>query len=195
MRWFWIDRFEKFESGQQAVTIKNVTLGEEPLDDYLPGIPHYPHSLMIEGMAQTGGLLISQMQDFNSRVVLAKVSHAKFFDIAGPGTQLRLTATIVSMKDDGAIVDGSIETGDHQPIAKMELTFAKLDESFGEASFFNPGDLCRILRSLELFKVGRNQDGSPISIPQYMLEAELTEEPVVSNSPLKSAGELRGVSG
>ena len=69
MRWFWIDRFEKFQVGKQAVTLKNVTLSEEPIDDYLPGIPHYPHSLMIEGMAQTGGLLISQMQDFTQRVV------------------------------------------------------------------------------------------------------------------------------
>ncbi len=38
MRWFWIDRFEKFVAGKQAVTIKNVTLAEEPLDDYLPVI-------------------------------------------------------------------------------------------------------------------------------------------------------------
>ncbi len=56
MRWFWIDRFEEFVRGKHAVTVKNVTYGEEPLDDYMPGHPHYPHSLIIEGMAQTGGL-------------------------------------------------------------------------------------------------------------------------------------------
>ncbi|MFO0940320.1 MAG: 3-hydroxyacyl-ACP dehydratase FabZ family protein [Pirellulales bacterium] len=178
MRWFWIDRFEKFVSGKEATTVKNVTLGEEPLDDYLPGYPHYPSSLMIEGMAQTGGLLISQMQDFTQRIVLAKVSKAHFDKIAEPGDQLRLTATLVNLQNDGAIVEGLIEVAG-QTLAEMELTFAILDESFGKESFFKPGDLCRILRSLKMFDVGVNQDGSKIQIPPLMLEAELQERPSV----------------
>jgi len=180
MRWFWIDRFETFDVGREAVTLKNVTLSEEPIDDYLPGIPHYPHSLMIEGMAQTGGLLISQMKEFHQRVVLAKISKAEFLDIARPGDQLRLRAVILSLKDDGAIVHGTIQVGG-RTIADMELTFAILDETFGEESFFMPGDLCRILRSLRLFAVGRHSDGSPISVPEYMLQAELDEAPVIPN--------------
>ena len=172
MRWFWIDRFEKFVAGQEAVTLKNVTLAEEPLDDYLPGFPHYPHSLIIEGMAQTGGLLISQMDDFQSRVVLAKVSKAEFFDLATPGDQLLLHAELLSRQSDGAIVSGKVEI-DGKLMAELELTFAILDESFGEQAFFIPEDLCRILRSMNLFEVGVNQDGSPIKIPQHMLEAEI----------------------
>lgn len=183
MRWFWIDRFEVFDVGQRAVTIKNVTLAEEPIDDYSPGVPHYPHSLMIEGMAQTGGLLISQLEDFTSRVVLAKVSKAEFQEIARPGDQLRLTAILVGRKDDGAIIDGTIEASG-KIIAKMELTFAILDESFGENSFFNPGDLFRMLRSLRLFDVAKNPDGSSVAIPQYMIEADRYEEPIVSNPPV-----------
>ena len=93
-----------------------------------------------------------------------------------------MTASILSLKDDGAIIHGKIEV-DGKPIAEMELTFAILDESFGEESFFLPGDLCRILRSMELFKVGRNDDGSQIDIPEYMLQAELDEAPVLSNWP------------
>lgn len=186
MRWFWIDRFEVFEVGRRAVTIKNVTLAEEPLDDYSPGEPHYPHSLMIEGMAQTGGLLISQMEQFTARVVLAKVSRAEFRAIARPGDQLRLTAVLEALKEDGAVIDGTIETSDGKQIAKMELTFAILDESYGESSFFNPGDFCRILSNLRLFDVGVNADGSPISIPSYMLEAQRNERPSISNPPVRS---------
>lgn len=171
MRWFWIDRFEKFVSGKEAVTIKNVTLAEEPLDDYLPGFPHYPHSLVIEGMAQTGGLLISQQHEFLSRVVLAKVSRAEFHAIARPGEQLRLHAELQSQQPDGAIVFGRV-TLDDQLFAELELTFAILDETFGELPFFIPEDLSRILRSLRMFDVGVNQDGSPIRIPQHMLDAE-----------------------
>lgn len=182
MRWFWIDRFEKFVAGTEATSIKNVTLAEEPLDDYLPGTPHYPASLMIEGMAQTGGLLISQIQDFTQRVVLAKVSKAEFFGVARPGDQLRLTARIRSLQSEGAAVDGTIEV-DRQMLAKMELTFAILDESFGQSSFFKPGGLCQILRSMRLFDLGVQPDGTPISIPQHMLEAERSEDMQVSNPP------------
>ena len=171
MRWFWIDRFEKFVAGHEAVTIKNVTLAEEPLDDYLPGFPHYPHSLIIEGMAQTGGLLLSQMEEFQQRVVLAKVSKAEFHQIARPGDQLRLTALLVNRQTDGAIVEGKVEVnGELQ--ANLELTFAILDESFGDKPFFTPSHLCIILRAMRLFEIGVNPDGSPIKIPQHMLAAE-----------------------
>jgi 3-hydroxyacyl-[acyl-carrier-protein] dehydratase len=185
MRWFWIDRFESFVSGKEATTLKNVTLSEEPLDDYLPGYPHYPHSLIIEGMAQTGGLLISQKDDFTQRIVLAKINKALFYDIAEPGDQLRLKASIVNLQTDGAIVEGEV-TLDGQPFASMELTFAILDESYGKESFFNPGDFARILRSMRLFEVGVFEDGRPIQIPAAMLEAELLEKPLVSNSPLNN---------
>ncbi len=172
MRWFWIDRFEKFIAGTEAVSLKNVTLAEEPLDDYLPGFPHYPHSLIIEGMAQTGGLLISQIDDFQSRVVLAKVSKAEFHRLATPGDQLRLRVELLNHQSDGAIVAGTVEI-DGEVSAELELTFAILDESYGEQAFFIPEDLCRILRSMKLFEVGVNPDGSPIAIPQHMLAAEL----------------------
>ncbi len=171
MRWFWIDRFEKFEVGKVAVTTKNVTLAEEPLDDYHPGFPHYPHSLIIEGMAQTGGLLLTQLQDFRSRVVLAKVSKASFHMMACPGDQLRYTAELVNVQPDGAICDGRVELNNELQ-AEMELTFAILDESYGTDSFFVPGDLSRILRSLKLFDVARTSDGQPVPIPPHMLEDE-----------------------
>ena len=171
MRWFWIDRFESFVSGTEATAIKNVTLAEEPLDDYLPGYPHYPAALIIEGMAQTGGILVSQMEQFQSRVVLAKVSKAEFSFIAQPGDQLLLTARLLSGHKDGAICEGLV-TVNCQKQAELELTFAKLDESFGAESFFVPGDFCRILRSLRLFEVGVNPDGSPIQIPEHMLRDE-----------------------
>lgn len=171
MRWFWIDRFETFDVGRQAIAIKNVTLAEEPLDDYSPGRPYYPHSLMIEGMAQTGGLLLTQMHDFRSRIVLAKITRADFEDFAQPGDQLRYTATLVNIQEDGAICEGKIELNG-KPIGTTELTFASLDSSFGNDSFFVPGDLARILRSMRLFEVARTADGEAVDIPPHMLEDE-----------------------
>ncbi|MFK7736144.1 MAG: beta-hydroxyacyl-ACP dehydratase [Pirellulaceae bacterium] len=180
MRWYWVDRFEKLVSGVEAVTVKNVTLGEEPLDDYLPGYPHYPHSLMIEGMAQTGGLLLAEINEFTQKIVLAKVSKAEFHDIARPGDKIRLHAKLESLQPDGAILEGKIDR-DGETLAEMMLTFAILDNSFGEEPFFIPSDLSRIMRMLKLFDVGVNPDGTPIKIPQHMLDAEveaLTTKPV-----------------
>lgn len=57
MRWVWLDRFEEFVPGVRAVGVKNVTLAEDHLHDHFPGFPVMPASLMIEGMAQTAGVL------------------------------------------------------------------------------------------------------------------------------------------
>ena len=73
MRWFWIDRFIEFESGQRATAVKNVTLAEEHLHDHFPGFPVMPGSLMIEGMAQTGGILLGETHQFEHIVILAKI--------------------------------------------------------------------------------------------------------------------------
>ena len=59
MRWFWIDRFEKFVRGKRAVAVRNIAASEEQLDG-----PIMPHSLLIERMAQTAGLLIGEIDGF-----------------------------------------------------------------------------------------------------------------------------------
>ena len=60
MRWLWIDRFVEFERGRKAVAIKNVSIVEEEIDDYAPGFPIMPPALIIEGMAQLGGILVAE---------------------------------------------------------------------------------------------------------------------------------------
>ena len=77
MRWIWIDKLIAFEHGRRAVAIKNVSLAEEHLHDHFPGYPIHPPTLMIEGMAQTGGVLVGEAFDFREKVVLAKVSRAR----------------------------------------------------------------------------------------------------------------------
>ena len=61
MRWIWIDKFLEFRSGQFARAVKNVTLAEEHLHDHYPGYPVMPASLIIEGLAQTGGILVGEV--------------------------------------------------------------------------------------------------------------------------------------
>src|SRR6202007_1984465 len=94
MRWIWIDKFIEFESGRRATAIKNVSLAEEHLHDHFPGAPLMPNSLVIEGIAQTGGLLVAEHFGFQERVVLAKVTQARFEFSASPGDTLTYRATI-----------------------------------------------------------------------------------------------------
>ena len=78
MRWIWIDKFIAFDSGKSAVAEKHVTLAEEHLHDLYPDFPIVPHSLIIEGFAQTAGILVGEARNFAEKVILAKVTRATF---------------------------------------------------------------------------------------------------------------------
>ncbi|MFM8400360.1 MAG: beta-hydroxyacyl-ACP dehydratase [Pirellula sp.] len=132
----------------------------------------YPHSLMIEGMAQTGGLLVSEPEGFTRKTVLAKVSKATFNRVIVPGDCIELQAVVQAKHATGAVIDGKI-TCDGQAVAQMELWFAFLDESFGAEALFPPEDLMRTLRILRLFDVAVDSQGNRIDPPKHMLEAEL----------------------
>ncbi len=174
MRWFWIDRFEEFVAGSHAVAVKAVSLSEEPVDDYSPGRPYYPASLIVEGLAQTGGLLIAQMSDFHSRVVLAKVSKSTFNFQACPGDKLVLKMVIENMQESGGIAKGTVHVGEAL-LCEADITFAFLDDRFEGVQLFEPATFCRTLRCLRLFDVGVDQEGNPVQVPQFMLDAERAE--------------------
>lgn len=175
MRWFWIDRFTEFVAGQRATALKGVSLAEEVVDEYAPGATHLPASLIVEGMAQTGGLLVSQMSEFQARVVLAKVSSAKFHRVARPGDLLEFRCALTSSLPNGAFVSGTV-TCDGAPLADLELMFAMLeDERFANVVLFEPAAFCRMLRLLRLFDVGVYPDGRPVLVPQHMQDAERAE--------------------
>jgi 3-hydroxyacyl-[acyl-carrier-protein] dehydratase len=127
MRWIWIDRFTEFRSGQCAKAVKNVTLAEEHLQDHFPGYPMMPASLIIEGLAQTGGILVGEANDFSEMVVLAKLSRVEFFSTALPGDQITYEVTLKDLRPEGAVVDGRAFIGD-RPLAEAEIFFAHVDQ-------------------------------------------------------------------
>lgn len=171
MRWWWIDKFTEFQSGKSAKTVKCVSLAEEQIDEYFPSYPIMPHSLIIEGLAQTGGLLVGQLSDFERSVVLAKVSKAKFHFSAKPGDQLNYSATLERIEPDGALVCCTVDVEDRR-LADIELYFAYFDNRDIERGQFIPADFLRMLRVFKLFDVGVDADGNPLQIPQRLLDAE-----------------------
>lgn len=128
MRWMWIDRFTEFVPGRRATAIKNVSLAEEHLHDHWRAFPIMPTSLMIEGMAQTGGILVGQARDFAEKVVLAKISKARFDDIVVPGDQLKYVAEIEHVAEGAASVAGTVLKND-QPLGEINLMFSHADQN------------------------------------------------------------------
>ncbi len=178
MRWFWIDRFLEFESGHRAVSIKNVSVSEFHLDDYSPGFPTYPSSLIIEGLAQTGGLLVGEQNQFLERVVLAKLGKAVFHFPARTGDQLRYETVIEDIQSDGAIVRGTSHVNDVLQ-AEVQLVFAHLDGRFPE-QIFNSFDFLTMLNTFRLYDVGKDSEGQPLKIPAHLADAKYVESDSVS---------------
>src|SRR6202035_4059974 len=108
MRWIWIDKFLEFDSGKTARAVKNLSLAEDYFADHFPGYPVMPAALMLEGLAQTGGILVGEVNDFREKVILAKIPRAKFHREALAGQQLIYDVEILHMRPEGASVQGRI---------------------------------------------------------------------------------------
>ena len=133
MRWIWIDTFVAFDSGRRASAIKNVTLAEDYLHDHFPGYPVFPPTLMIEGMAQTAGILTGEARDFANNVILAKIRLAEFSDYARPGDQLRYDAVLDSIDERAAVTSGTVYKNGSQ-IGRVDLIFSQMrpgDDALG----------------------------------------------------------------
>ena len=170
-RWMWLDRFTEFVQGRRAEAIKTVSLTDEPLDLYMPGFPVMPCSLIIEGLAQTGGILISEFQNFKKPVVLAKIGKAVFHRPALPGDTMTYSTEIEDVQAEGALVRG-ISRIEDELHAEVDLCFAYLDDRFGKMELISPEDVLAMLRLYGLYDVGQTDQGTPISVPEHLLVAE-----------------------
>ena len=171
MRWYWIDRFLEFESGRFAKAVKNVTLAEDHLHDHFPGYPVMPKSLVVEGMAQTGGLLVCEHFRLVEKIVLAKIPKVQFFSEARPGDSLIYAATVDDIHKDGAIV----RTTSHKQgelHAEMEVVYANLNGQYEEKTLIDPVTLMHMMRILRVYEVGRSADGSPLTEPAELSGSE-----------------------
>src|ERR1700748_1613169 len=123
MRWIWIDKFTEFTPRTSATAIKNVSLAEEHLHDLYPAFPVVPHSLIVEGMAQTAGILVGEARNFAEKVILAKIGKATFHRLVRPGETLLYKAKIDQLSPEGASISGTVESGNNR-VAEIELMFS-----------------------------------------------------------------------
>jgi len=123
-----VDRVVEFEAGRSIVCHKNATINEPFFQGHFPGRPVMPGVLVIEALAQAGGLLIqlSNEADASGKVFyLVKVDGAKFSRMVVPGdrivldVKLKRTIRNMAMFDAAAIVDG-------QQVACAEILCAEV---------------------------------------------------------------------
>lgn len=165
MRWIWLDKIVELKKAERMVAIKNVTAAEDVLHDHFaagggrstsgfnggptgagpdavhPAYPVMPNSLIIEGFAQTAGILVGHANGFKEKVILAKIGKARFTGVvAGPGTTIRHTASILQLDERGASTQGSVDlidplTGDTLQLATIEMMFSHIDQNMKGIAF------------------------------------------------------------
>ena len=128
MRWFWIDTLVDFVSGERASGVKNVSLAEDYLHDHFPGYPVMPPTLMIEGMAQTAGILVGEARGFAENVILAKIRRAEFDAYAHPGDQIRYDATVDVLDDRAGVTSGTIRING-KTAGRVDLIFSHIGQA------------------------------------------------------------------
>jgi len=165
MRWFWIDRFTEFVQGRRARAVKAVTLAEEQVHDHFPGAAMMPATLILEGMAQTAGLLVADTLGFRRQVVLAKVGGARFEFEVMPGDTIEFFADIVELTEDGSVVRVTSSVAG-RPHGSADLYYGHLEA--GTASgrtvprLFKNDEMMGWLDALRIFDVAVREDGTPV---------------------------------
>jgi 3-hydroxyacyl-[acyl-carrier-protein] dehydratase len=153
MRWTWIDRFVSFESGKSATAVKNLSLAEDHFADHFPGFPVMPAPLILEGLAQTGGILVGEANKYEKNVVLAKMNNVRFHRDALAGEQLTYTTALLDINDTGARVSATVHS-ERELIAEAEIMFAhvtaaQLPPGLPDTKFVFSGELTHLLRMAE----------------------------------------------
>jgi 3-hydroxyacyl-[acyl-carrier-protein] dehydratase len=108
-----IDRIIDLERTKRIVAIKNVTINEPFFAGHFPGAPVMPGVLVIEAMAQAGGvLLLTEVEDRDSKLILfTGIDRAKFRRPVVPGDQLRIEVEVKVWRGNAGRMQGMAYVG------------------------------------------------------------------------------------
>jgi 3-hydroxyacyl-[acyl-carrier-protein] dehydratase len=120
-----IDRVIEHERKQRIVAIKSVTVNEPFFAGHFPGFPIMPGVLIVEALAQAGGvLLLSEIEDREDKLmVFSGIDQARFRKPVVPGDQLRLEVKVLGWRSNFAKMEGRAYVGD-QLVAEAVLSCA-----------------------------------------------------------------------
>ena len=123
-----VDRVVEFEAHKRILAYKNVTNNEPFFNGHFPGHPVMPGVLVVEALAQAGGLLtqLSNQSGTEGKLFyLVKVDNAKFTKMVVPGDKLELEVTLKRVIRNMAMYSG-IARVDGQQAACAEILCAEV---------------------------------------------------------------------
>ncbi len=123
-----VDKIIHLELDKKVIGIKSVTVNEPFFQGHFPGQPVMPGVLIIEAMAQTGGILMlnSYFDPSSKLVYFMGINNAKFRKPVLPGDQLTLEAELVAKKSKVVVIRGKAYVGNNL-VAEADLTAAVID--------------------------------------------------------------------
>jgi len=110
-----VDRILDIVPGERITGLKNVTINEPYFQGHFPGIPIMPGVLIVEAMAQAGGVLIAESVDLVSMgglIYFMSIDKVRFRKPVEPGDQLILELEILKIRSRAAKMAGTAKVGD-----------------------------------------------------------------------------------
>lgn len=118
-----VDRIVELDVGKRAVGIKNVTINEPYFTGHFPGYPVMPGVLIVEALAQVGGIVMSDDESGNKIGLFTGIDQCRFKRQVKPGDQLQLAFDVTRVK--GPIVKGKgVATVNGELVCEAEIMFA-----------------------------------------------------------------------
>jgi 3-hydroxyacyl-[acyl-carrier-protein] dehydratase len=119
-----VDKVTELEPGKRAVGIKCVTINEWFFQGHFPEVPILPGVLILECMAQVGGIaILSAPENKNMAGYLVGIDNARFRQPVIPGDQLVIHAEVTSMRANICFVSAQAFVGE-KLIAEAQLMMA-----------------------------------------------------------------------
>jgi 3-hydroxyacyl-[acyl-carrier-protein] dehydratase len=123
-----VDKIIDFVPGAKAVGLKNVTFNEPFFQGHFPGHPLMPGVMIIEAMAQVGGIILTQLPEYNGGLfVFRGIDGVKFRQQVVPGDQLVMTVELQAFKRRQFAKMHARAEVDGQLAASGTLTFALVE--------------------------------------------------------------------
>lgn len=157
MRWDLIDGFHSLKRGQHARAFKRFAGTEDFFAEHFPGRARVPEPLLIEMVAQTGGVLYGLGLDFAKEVILAKVDHARFHEVLQPPCGLEVEARIAEEREEGAWIEGTV-FDQSRTVAEIRLLLVAMDglEENKKKIVFND----KLLSHYDVYEVARRTEAA-----------------------------------